>query len=587
MQRPSSNLAQTQMRFASTAALLALALLAPHFASAQDGEAPTPIAEASDTSGAQEPANTALASKAAASGSQAPLIQALQDLRASIRLKSTQIETAQQQRREAQDDTAAEQLETKLAKLHGEYNDLQGRLSRILSQADESLFVEAPPSVFDPKEKVFGLLKPVFDELEELTANTREIKRLEDNLAVQRERSTEAEKATENIAKLLKEDLDEDTRVAVEEQFAVWKGRATDARAKITSMEFELSNRLSQQRPFIDSAGSFVSKFLRTRGVNLLLGVIAFAAVFFGLGAARSVFSRASKKSDGRALSSRVAALVFRGFSVIAAIGALLFVFNITGDWFLLGISLSFLLGLGWVAIKALPQFVQQIGLVLNMGAVREGEFLMFDDVPWEVATIGFTAELVNERLSGGLQRLPVRELVGRHSRPMGKREELFPCKEGDWVRLDDGTIGKVDYQTPNVVQLVLLGGSQKAYPTGDFLALAPHNMSTNYRVELTFGIDYRHQADCTKLIPETMQASMQTGMETLLGEANLLNVNVEFKEAAASSLDYEVQIDIAGKAAARYEEVERAAARVLVECCNQNGWEIPFQQVTLHQPSS
>ncbi|MFT4571116.1 MAG: hypothetical protein ACI8TX_002170 [Hyphomicrobiaceae bacterium] len=460
-----------------------------------------------------------------------------------------------------------------------------------MSQADESLFVETPPTTFDPKEKVLGLLKPVFDELEELTANTREIKRLEESLLVQSDRLSEAQKALANITDLLEADLDDDldadTREAVESELGTWNGRLTDATAQITSIEFELANRRNLQQPFVDSAGAFVTKFLRTRGANLLLAVLAFAAVFFGLGAARTLAARTRPKADTRAFGNRVAALAFRAFSITAAIGAVLFVFNLTGDWFLLGISLTFLLALGWVAIKAAPQFMQQISLVLNMGAVREGEFLMFDDVPWKVDSLGFTVELVNDRLSGGLQRLPVRRLLGLNSRPLGPREELFPCLEGDWVKLEDGTIGKVDYQTPNAVQIVLLGGSQKTYPTAAFLGQAPSNMSTNYRVEFTFGIDYRHQAQSTRAIPNAMEKKLEHDLEADFGKAVVLNVRVEFKEAAASSLDYEVQIDVAGKAAHRYEDVQRAAARILVDACNENGWEIPFQQVTVNQPSS
>ncbi len=198
--------------------------------------------------------------------------------------------------------------------------------------------------------------------------------------------------------------------------------------------------------------------------------------------------------------------------------------------------------------------------------------------------TLNFYTHLTNDDLTGGSLNLSVRELIGLVSRPSASDEEWFPSLSGDWVELDDETIGKVVYQSPEMVQLVLLGGSHITYTTENYIGLNPKNMSRNFRVEITFGVDYKHQAICTTEIPEKMTTMLEDELTELVGEEELLNVEVEFLAANTSSLDYEVEADIKGSSAHMYEAVERAMARILVDACNKYGWEIPFQQITLHQ---
>ena len=84
--------------------------------------------------------------------------------------------------------------------------------------------------------------------------------------------------------------------------------------------------------------------------------------------------------------------------------------------------------------------------------------------------TLNFYTHLTNDDLTGGSLNLSVRELIGLVSRPSASDEEWFPSLSGDWVELDDETIGKVVYQSPEMVQLVLLGGSHITYTTENYI---------------------------------------------------------------------------------------------------------------------
>jgi small-conductance mechanosensitive channel len=133
------------------------------------------------------------------------------------------------------------------------------------------------------------------------------------------------------------------------------------------------------------------------------------------------------------------------------------------------------------------------------------------------------------------------------------------------------------------MVQLILLGGSRKTYPTAEFLKQSPDNISTNFRIKATFGLDYAHQAIITHEIPEKLRDLLLERLAEAGHGDDIIKIKVEFKEAAASSLDLEVLADFSGRAAKDYESLKRTIQKIAVDACNDHGWVIPFTQVTVH----
>jgi hypothetical protein len=241
------------------------------------------------------------------------------------------------------------------------------------------------------------------------------------------------------------------------------------------------------------------------------------------------------------------------------------------------------MIGLAWTAKQGLPRFWEQIKLLLNLGTVRENERVIYKGLPWKVVSINLYSHLENPALKSSRIRLPLRGLIELNSRPYHSDEPWFPCKENDWVILEDGTHGKVTTQTADIVRLVLLGGSYKTYLTEEFLKQNPNNISTNFRLRVTFGIDYRHQKISTQEIPEKLEEMLTTELTRDGYGRDIINLAVEFKEAGASSLDHEILADFSGKVAQYYNVLDRAIQRIAVDACNKYGWVIPFTQLTLH----
>jgi hypothetical protein len=261
----------------------------------------------------------------------------------------------------------------------------------------------------------------------------------------------------------------------------------------------------------------------------------------------------------------------------------LIFVFYVVEDWVLLSLTIIFIMGVGWAAKHTLPQFWHQSRLMLNIGAVREGERMIYQGVPWLVKNINVFSELENPALEVKL-RLPIEELMGKTSRQFHKKEPWFPCKRNDWIILADGTRGVVTSLSHEMVELVQRGGAHKIYQTSDFLAQSPLNISVNFRLKIPFGISYNLQKESTQIVLEVLRSYISEQIEKEGYQKSLQNLRVEFQQAGASSLDIVVIADFKGDLAPLYKRLSRAIQRWCVDCSTKNNWEIPFPQLTIHK---
>jgi len=240
--------------------------------------------------------------------------------------------------------------------------------------------------------------------------------------------------------------------------------------------------------------------------------------------------------------------------------------------------------GLILLSRHTLPRMMEHGRILLNLGGVREGERVVWRGLPWLVRRVSFTSDLVNPSLTGGHMRLPLRDMTGMLSRPFGQKERWFPTEEGEWVELSDGMTGKVVLQSPETVQLVPVGGSFKSYPTADFLAKNPRNLSHGFRVTSRFSLDYRHTETVLTDAPALLAESLRQALSGLVGKDHLHRVTVELAEAGASSLDLAILADFTGEAASFYTAVPRLIQRTCVETAAARGWTVPFRQVVVHR---
>lgn len=439
---------------------------------------------------------------------------------------------------------------------------------------------------FDLMEELTKFLQPLLSELREATAAPRELERLRKLVAFVEEQQVQAQAALASVSALAETATDAELRAALERSRASWEARVKALDNQRTVAEFQLENHLEGRESVYDSTRDALSKFFRTRGLNLFLALGAFLGILLGLRAVYKLIKRVLPlfTREDRPFYTRLVDVVYFTLSGILAVAGSLLVLYSAGDWALLGLALLALLGLAWASKTALPMFFEQINLLLNLGTVRESERVIVRGLPFRVTKISLRAELTNPALTGGTLRLPLHDLPTLRSRPCVKGESWFPTEGGDWVLLPGGGHGRIERQTLEVVRVRLMGGSLLSFPTTEFLSLGAENLSHGFRISQRFGVDYAHQAIATSEIPCKMQARLEAELAALVEADEVRKLNVEFLEAGASSLDYAVLCDFAGSAAGKYNVLGRAVQRVLVDVCTEEGWVIPFTQVTLHQ---
>ena len=479
-----------------------------------------------------------------------------------------------------------EVLSSKLSDLKQQLKDVRQNFIKVATGLDLAVFDENSQQHFVWQEEVETLVRPLLQELKEMTKRPRQIERLKSRVAYFESRLPRAEEAVKNIDFLINASKSPVLKWELGLLKTDFEKRLTNIDNQLDVARFELKELTKDKQSFYESTKKVMAIFFKSRGKNILFALLAFAGVFLFFHFVDSVFKKTHPafKSKERPFYIRLIEVLLLIFTVIAATSASLFTLYISGDWFLLSIAIIFILGALWTARAGFTRYYEQVKLILNLGSVRENERVTYNGVPWQVERLALFAKLKNPALSPSRIRLPIGELENVVSRPVGRNEPWFPCMIDDWVILSDGVRGKVISQSPDMVELIQRGGAYVTYQTSDFLGLNPKNLSRNFRLKSVFGIDYVHQKECTSTILKQAKEFITAKLEEDGYTEHVLNLNVEFESAGASSLNLVIIADFHRDIAALYGRLQRALQRYSVDACTHYGWGIPFDQLVIHK---
>ncbi|MCF8090909.1 MAG: hypothetical protein K9K40_00430 [Desulfotignum sp.] len=457
---------------------------------------------------------------------------------------------------------------------------------RIATGIDIDLFSEQKTDQFNWKDELVSLVKPGIMELKRVTQKAREKAALKDELSFYKKLKPVARQANENLMYLISRTGDnEAVKQNLEKLVPEWQGMENQILSKLEITQMQMAELESEEHSLIETSQAAIKKFFKTRGLFLFIALVSCIGIVLLL---RFAYLYLIKFIPGymaqyRPFHLRALDLLFRVVTILAALFVVILVFYVFEDWVLLSLAIIFLMGLGWGIKNTLPRFWHQSRLILNIGAVREGERVVYQGVPWLVKRINMFSQLENPDLGQNL-RVPIETLMDLTSRPFQRHEPWFPCRKNDWVILEDGTRGCVTSLSQEMVEMVLRGGAKKVYQTADFLGLSPMNLSVNFRLKIGFGISYNLQSKATNQVLEILESYIRQHLAAEAYEDALLNLRVEFAAAGSSSLDLVVIADFEGKMAPLYNRLSRAIQRWCTDACTQNNWEIPFPQLTVHR---
>ena len=469
------------------------------------------------------------------------------------------------------------ELQTKLQVMEGSFEQLSAGMGL------DALKKEKQTGV-DWNRELTDFLAPIMSQVRKMTSRPRQIEALRNEVAQYHAQLRMTQEAQKRLILLVSQAGNPQLIEKLGKLTRSWENQENQVRARMAVSEKALEKAMGEKKSIGRSFQELLEFFFQSRGRNLVLALLAFAVIFGCLHYLHKlIFHLSPFHKKGRSFGVRVFDLFYRVFTVIISAFVLLGTLYFLGDWLLLSLAIIFVMGIAWASKQALPRFWSQATLMLNFGAVREGEVVVYKGIPYEVGAINMNSKLENEALENGFVRLHINDLMKLRSRPITENEPWFPSRSGDWVILADGTYGSVVAQTPEMVNLKLKGSALKYYSTTDYLAQSPTNLSSGYRLTSIFGLDYRHQGIATGEIPKIIQDALTVELAKA-GHGTLIErIRVEFKEAGASSLDMAILAEFNDKAGSKYWVMERAIQRICVDVCNLHDWVIPFQQVSVH----
>ncbi len=512
----------------------------------------------------------------------ARVLEARREIEAHLRSLQDSLSSDDARGREDEIGESIRALSEELAELNRNFSELAAGVDPV------SIDSEQETEQLNLAAEVRELLGPLVNELKRATSRPREIDRLRTRISELREQLAEIAGAVERLDRIRGQLVDDALIEAIDQERQDWSRRHSAVSASLQVAQQKLDQRLGESQSIAQAVENLFQLFFKSRGRNLLLALVAMIGFLYGIRrlrsflAARPVVSRRAESFEGRVFS-----LIYSAFTVLGAVLVFLISLYFFGDWVLLILMLLLILGLIWTSKQAIPRFWSQTVLILDMGAVREGERVIYEGLPWIVDSISFYSQLYNPALVGGTIRLPIDDLGNLRSRAWSEEEPWFPTKPGDVVLLPDGRPAEVEFQSIEGVRLRSPGDNRVIVPAAEFASSSVERLSDGYRVDITFGLDYGDQANITTTMRVRMERGVEAGWRESKWAESLLSCSVEFKEAGASSLDYFVRVDLDGSQAIDVQAQSRALARFCVDVCNEEGWVIPFTQLTLHVASN
>ena len=449
-------------------------------------------------------------------------------------------------------------------------------------------FQEMPDQSFDWQSDLIEIIRPIFQSLKDLTEQPRAMERIRKTIEFYQQNLVEINDSIQKIQEWQSEQIvDLSARQQIKAIEESWLLRKSEAQRNLELFQLQLSNLQIRQESIWSSVWTAFGAFLTGRGLNLMLAVLVTMAVWFGM---RSVLRFMVPKEgvdefQTRSQYSRVLFYTYRILMMMASTAVFLIVLYVTGDWLLLGLALLILAGIAIGLKKYLPQFLAEAKLLLNLGAVREGEMVTYEGVPWMVKSINIYSHLVNPVLEGGELRMPLREMSQLISQPIAEDEPWFPSNLHDYILLPDGSFGQVVIQTPEFVQ-IKSREMIRTYLVSDYLNLAVKNLSMgSFACVGNFGLSLEHQKICLDTVPKAFEGAIKSNFERNEMQSSLEELRVEMSSIQSASIQYFLYVRLKSGAAEHYWKIQRMMQQACVATCNREGWKIENPDSTFQIP--
>ncbi len=514
-------------------------------------------------------------------------IATLNSMLESIQVINLQIQQLEERHKYVDTQEQKSKISGEIKELNGRLSELQVQFTIIATGLDPDEFFEEPKEGAVWQDEVNVLIAPILSELKSLTEEPREIERLRNELSYFESRRPKLNEAIKDIDILSRSAQSQKLRDELNKLNKYWKQQEQEFTGKYNAVKLQLDEKENAKKSIGNTAQEVLRIFFRSRGRNLILSLSATLAIFFSLRFIHRIIRKKVSiyKNKKHQFYIRLMDVFYYVFTIAASLSGLMIVLYMSADWVLLGIVIIIIFALLWTLKNALPSYFEQAKLLLDLGAVREGERLIYNGVPFKVESMNLFTELVNPLLTGGSVRLPLKDLIDMRSRPYDENEAWFPTRLKDWVIMGDGVYGEIVAQTPEHVTVSTVRGSFQTYTVSEFLKKSPRNLTINtFACPVIFNIDYKYRYIVNHDIINKLRASMEEDIKKEFYGKYLVKLIIELKVLDDSSLGIITIGRFSGEAASEWTEIHWKLQQLALEAANKHGWDIPFPQLKIHK---
>ena len=388
--------------------------------------------------------------------------EALEEKRARIRNLVEQLGNA--------DEVDQEMLRGQITTMRQTINDLELSFENIaVSGASLRRLQDEPLQALSWHDELMQVARPLLNSLKEATEKPRRIEELRREIDLYQQQFEVTRRATEALARFDLQVLPPGVATGLTELETTWRERSRDIERSLELARGNLNSLESEEVDLLATFGGIAREFFLGRGLTLLIALLTGIGIWFSMRALRELVraKRPAQQDAEKAARLRLLFYAYHLLTVVVVALAVLSVFYVRGDLLLLSLAIITLVMLTLGIWRYLPRYIDEGRLLLNVGAAREGERVIYQGLPFRITSLNLYSELRNPELEGVI-RLPLSAVAQLISRPRGN-DAWFPCRVGDYLLLADGSFAHVLQQSIEWVRLKVKG-SIVQIATVDFL---------------------------------------------------------------------------------------------------------------------
>lgn len=430
----------------------------------------------------------------------------------------------------------------------------------------------------DFNKEIEDIFSPLIHKMKEFTERPRKMESLRRKIDYYKKQLPKIRQGIKNINQFNHYISDNRIKNRLKESKNYWIAQEQEFTTKLELVEHQLFELKNEKVSLNENLNYFYETIIKKRGVNIILALLALVITYLILYSIKLTASKFNPFKDNPKfyLSLKFINVTFYLLSFFIALLAMLITLYITHEWLILAIIIAIILGIMWGAKNTLPQFIDEIKLLLDIGTVRCGEKVIYNGLAWRVESIGFYSYFKNPLLTGGEIRLPLKDLTGLRSRPYDEKEPWFPCKEGDVIIINDepSSWAKVILQTPQVIKFNK-PGLLKSMPVSEFLENKILNLSViPFKIDLFFNIAYKHQAIIDEILNKLSTAT-EDEFQSSQWSASINKVIVRLVKYKERSLLIRLRVLVKPEAAFSYGPIKISLVKIILTAAQKYNWEI------------